>query len=231
MSNNKLFRIKIFVIILILIVSSCRKNAETNFDVNKLFENNETVKNKFLDTSNIDNKSVLNVISDIKKLDSNYNFIKNFVVNNGNPNWKKVISNELFINHIKIQNLGSDPNAQNQEIPRKVFLIPFTKESDTISGILACVNEKENFTYKFYDRKKLEILYNSNDTIKKSRENIFAIFAFFENFINQRNSTSVDGIYSEIFSNVNIDFKNTAQNNNTSNSIYQINSGLQEFHI
>lgn len=166
------------------------------------------------------------MISDIKKLDSNYNFIKNFVVNNGYPNWKKVISNELFMNHIKIQNLGSDPNVQNQEIPRKVFLIPFTKKSDTISGILACVNEKENFTYKFYDRKRLEILYNSNDTIKNSRENILAIFAFFENFINQRNSTVVEGIYNETFSNVNIDFKSTPQNISSNFNNYQANSGF-----
>jgi hypothetical protein len=104
MSLSKLVSIQVFLFILFLTVSSCRKNTETNIDEKKIIENNEIVKYKFLDTSNIHDYSILNVISDIRKLDSNYNFIKNLLLIMDIQFGKKlsVMNNSLVTSKFKI---------------------------------------------------------------------------------------------------------------------------------
>jgi len=108
------------------------------------------------------------------------------------PVWNKSITTPSD------KNTASGVNGRDagSDVPQ-LFLIPFQASDGSLNSYLFCAKSGDEFTYRYYKKDKLSILYAANDTIRGLREGLLSVFGFFEKKVNNKDSLKIAGIYNK----------------------------------
>lgn len=172
--------------IVFTLTPSCRKTH----DVQE--RPNDDLVQKFFQIPDDANKALSSVIADIKKQDDKYHFVSQLISKYGLPVWNKSITNPSDKNTAGVVN-GRGTGSDGPQL----YLIPFQASDGSVSSYLFCAKSGEEFTYRYYKKDKLSILYAANDTIKGLREGLLSVFGFFEKKVNNKDSLKIAGIYNK----------------------------------
>lgn len=174
--------------VLLFFISSCRKVK----DIEAPPEKDDAVVENFFQIPEGASEGLRNVIADIKKQDDKYHFVNQLVSKYGLPVWNKSITNPSDKNTAGVVN-GRGAGSDDPQL----FLIPFQASDGSVSSYLFCAKSSDEFTYRYYKKDKLSILYAANDTIKGLREGLLSVFGFFEKKVNNKDSLKIAGIYNK----------------------------------
>jgi hypothetical protein len=183
----------IAVLIVFTLTPSCRKIHEVQE------RPDDELVQKFFRVPDDANESLRSIIADIKRQEDKHHFVNQLAGKYGLPLWNKSITNPQERKNTGLAN-GRGSGAEGPQL----FLIPFQANDGSISSYLFCAKSGEEFTYRYYKKDRLSILYAANDTIKALREGLLSVFGFFEKKINNKDSLKIAGIYNKQFKKVSI---------------------------
>ena len=204
---------------MLLLFIGCRK-SDRNFteQITQPKQSYEELKKQFFNTSTAD-PEVQKVASDIKKQDSIFKFLPDFVKKNGIPKWDKVLytvrsgTQEISGKQSAANNTsGSRTSSLNENNSEGVFFIPLqsTTSSEVKAYITAYKHNDSLYTYRLYNRDSLNAVQASTNQIKTNLLNTQAVFGYFEKTINNKDSITIQNP-------VNGKIKNTSIHFNTNN--------------
>ncbi|TAE17994.1 MAG: hypothetical protein EAY72_00890, partial [Bacteroidetes bacterium] len=216
-------------ILAFLLFAGCRKQDNILPEVT---QNYEELKSQFFDTNSASDVEIKKLAADIKKQDSIFKFLPDFVRKNGLPKWDKVIYKTKNSSKLNGRtNASFSPNSLNTAANRSVstnnnydnqglFFIPLqsTNSQAVKSYITAYKHNDSLYTYRIYNKDSLNAIQPSSNEEKNKLLNTQAVFGYFEKSINNVDSVNIISPVNATLKNVNISFDTNPSSSN-SNSI------------
>lgn len=207
--------------LLLLCIWACRKTDKPQNEAQTISQNYSQLKAQFFNTAAAD-PEVQKVAADIKRQDSFFKFLPDFVKKNGIPKWDKAI--------YKVQTKGS--TRQSSSIANRtssadsgaqgVFFIPLqsTTSSEIKSYITAYKHNDSFYTYRLYNRDSLNNVHPSTSELKTNLLNTQAVFGVFEKSINGKDSIQIQSPVQGKIKNASLTIgeQQTGRNSNTNRS-------------
>jgi hypothetical protein len=195
---EKLIKWTVPIFLTFLIFTGCRK-TENIWSIPKMAtENYNPLKSKFFNASTAD-QEVQKVAADIRKQDSLFKFLPEFVKKNGMPIWDKVLyktkgkSIAAFLGNIQTESNSIANNSSNTstEGEQGLFFIPLQAQNsqEIKSYITAYKLGDSTYTYKLYNKDSLSSNSYQDGNTKKALVNSLGILAFFEKSINNQETS------------------------------------------
>lgn len=222
-------------ILVFLLFAGCRKNGSVFSDTNL---NYEELKSKFFNTTSTSDSEIKKLADDIKKQDSIFKFLPDFVRKNGLPKWDKVVyktsskSNlakrqNSSISTNSVSSITNSSSSSYNDDGQGVFLIPLqSQNSQEIKSYITAIKHNDSvYSYRLYNRDSLSRINPRSGTAKNNLRNIQAVFGFFEKNINGIDSIEIKGPASSAkIKNVQLSFENPKGSNNVNLSADESNS-------
>ncbi len=207
-------RILIFVSIVFGVLTftfSCKKIDQSSKSVNL-----EIDVVHFFNLSDTVPTEIKKIALDLEKQNGFKQQLKEFVKANGFPVWAKSLL--LTDNTTKTSlNKGAGSKSTETNIEDGLFFIPLKDEgTGEIKSYISCVKHKDSvYTYRLYNKAQVtNIEVQQNDTLKNFRNRVLSVFAYFEEKINNSNSTYFGGKTNSKIKNISI----KALSNNSNNA-------------
>lgn len=190
----------------------------------------EELKTKFFNTNSTADSEIRKLAADIKKQDSIFKFLPDFVRKNGLPKWDKVIyktssnskvsggqNSSVFTNSITASANSSSSTSNNDD--QGVFFIPLqSQNSQEIKSYITAYKHNDSlYTYRLYNKDSLNAVQAGSTDTKNNLLNTQAVFGFFEKSINNVDSVNINAPVIATIKSVNISFDSpsSASSNNT----------------
>jgi Metallopeptidase toxin 3 len=224
--NGHIFKWTVVILTTVLFFSGCRKFDSITPDKP---QNYQELKEKFFNTNSTNDIEIKKLASDIKKQDSIFKFLPDFVRKNGLPKWDKVIYKTG--NHSKIGGQSNQPissnavastaSSSNNNEDQGVFLIPLQSQNSSLvqSYITAYKHNDSLYTYRLYNKDSLNNVQAGSNTTKNNLLNTQAVFGYFEKSINNVDSININSPIDATIKNVNINFNTTGSSNISNNNL------------
>jgi len=204
----------------------CKKSDTLESDNSKSYS---TLKERFFNTSKIDDKEIKKLAADIKRQDSIFKFLPEFVKQNGIPRWDKILYKSRTHKNNVQQRLSpttnssftpSTANSANGNGNQGIFLIPLQSitSPEIQSYITAYKHDDSLYTYRLFNRDSINSIQPGSISTKANMLNTQAIFAYFEKSVNNVDSISIQSPTNGNIKNVNINFDSTSQQGSLANS-------------
>lgn len=192
--------VRLCLLFLVLFALGCKKDL---LEKSQLIEDNNIQDPILAFTSlpaNADNDLKL-IVANILSTEERTPFLRDYARINGYPVWDKVYSNEPISGSssggeitIKSSNSsGNNKNGKKSSISQKFFLIPLIdKKTKEVKSYIACEKKNDSaFIFRTYNKAAiLEKRTLDNGTQDINTKALLAGFAFFENRINGKKSSS-----------------------------------------
>jgi hypothetical protein len=224
--NGHIFKWTVVILTTFLLFSGCRKFDSITPDKP---QNYQELKEKFFNTNSTNDIEIKKLASDIKRQDSIFKFLPDFVRKNGLPKWDKVIyktSNHSSIGGQSNQTIQSNAvtstsSSSNNNEDQGVFLIPLQSQNSSLvqSYITAYKHNDSLYTYRLYNKDSLNNVQAGSSTTKNNLLNTQAVFGYFEKSINNVDSININVPLDATIKNVNINFNTTGSSNISNNNV------------
>ncbi len=179
----------------ILSYSSCKKKdfEEINrADSNRLSEG--ISKQKFFNHHDDLDSQVVNIIKDLRRQDTIFNFVEHFIEKNGYPIWNLTDGNY----HANINGLALENSLGTTTTDTLLYFIPFKRtDVKSVNTIIACTQVGNKYSYKLLKRQYYEYRVLTLSTFNSFDRSALAVFAYFEQRVNH-----IDSIELGYFKNV-----------------------------
>jgi hypothetical protein len=212
----------ILLLSITLIFLNCRKTDSGFSNQDKQTQDYSQLKKQFFNASAAD-PEVQKVANDIKKQDSIFKFLPNFVKKNGIPKWDKVLYQVKKGETTTASSNGrgsSTARTFTEDGSQGIFLIPLqsTTSPDIQSYITAYKHNDSLYTYRLYNKDSLSTIHPDSIQAKTNLLNTEAVFGYFEKTINGKDSISVTAPANGQLKNVKIGFDTTVQSGRHGNT-------------
>ncbi len=224
--NGQILKWTTAIFLAFLFFVGCRKYDSIMPDTN---QNYEELKTKFFNINSTTDKEIKKLAADIRKQDSIFKFLPDFVRKNGLPKWDKVIyktSNHSNVagrqsSTIRTNSVTSSANISsntNSSEDQGVFFIPLQSQNsqEVKSYITAYKHNDSLYTYRLYNKDSLNTIQAGSNSTKNNLLNTQAVFGYFEKSINNVDSVNINSPLSATIKNVNISFDTPPSSSSTS---------------
>jgi hypothetical protein len=197
-------RVSLIVLTLLVLISGCRK-SDNIFTVQP--NDYRELKKQFFNASTAD-PEVQKVAADIKKQDSIFKFLPDFVKKNGIPKWDKVLYKVSGMGNATLQSGNrSAARISTEDNSQGMFFIPLQSQSTgkIQSYIAAFKHGDSTYTYKLFNKDSLERDNPGNTAARNATINSLGVLAYFEKTINNQPTSQYKLSQSET-----VEFKNPA---------------------
>lgn len=210
--NGQLIKWTASILLTFLIFTGCRKTDNIWSDPIMATENYDFLKSKFFNASTAD-QEVQKVAADIRKQDSLFKFLPEFVKKNGMPIWDKVlyktkgknIAASLGNVQTESNSIANNSSSTSTESEQGLFFIPLQSQNsqEIKSFITAYKHGDSTYTYKLYNKDSLSSNSYQDGNTKKALINSLGVLAFFEKSINNQETSQYNLSSNEV-----VEFKN-----------------------
>ncbi|MFN3794094.1 MAG: hypothetical protein ACK4RX_05465 [Chitinophagaceae bacterium] len=213
--NEHILKWTVTFILVFLLFAGCRKYDILSPDTS---QNYEELKSKFFNTTSTSDSEIKKLAENVKKQDSIFKFLPDFVRKNGLPKWDKVVyKTSSKSNLAKRQNSSTSTNSatsttntssSSYDGEQGVFLIPLqSQNSQEIKSYITAYKHNDSlYTYRLYNKDSLNSIQPGSITTKNNLLNAQAVFGYFEKSINNVDSVNITSPLNATIKNVTIDF-------------------------
>jgi hypothetical protein len=217
-TSKNIFKWSLLILVVLNSTISCKK---IDLNASEAIENNSELKSRFFNTSSINDVEIKKLVNDIRKKDSIFKFLPDFVSKNGMPQWDKV----LYKVNKKSKTANSFQNSSNNldsSGTQGLFIIPFqSQNSPRIQSYITAYKHNDSlYTYRLYNKDTLNSLHPTTNSAKKDLMNSQAILGHFEKTVNNIDSIIIPRTSNSNFvlKNVNLGFTETNNASFTNNN-------------
>lgn len=219
---------KTFTLLLLLLTFyGCRKSDSILTDTP---QNYEQLKSKFFNTSSVNDNEIKNLAEDIKKQDSIFNFLPDFVKKNGIPKWDKVIyktstgknvnTRQSLVTTNSTSSQSSVVTNTNNGNSQGIFFIPLQSQNskEIKSYITAYKHNDSVYTYRLYNKDSLNAVQTGSSITSNNLLTTQAVFGVFEKSINNIDSVNIKSPRNGTIRNAKINFNPSTEPNSINKS-------------
>ncbi len=211
-----LVKMKLFIPFLILatvLQMSCKK-TDRDFAIKSL-DDYSTLRERFFNTSNAD-APIKSLAANMKKQDSIFKFLPNFVKKNGIPRWDKVLYKDSQANNST--NQSNSFSSLEGDSEQALFFIPLqsTISTNVIGYITAYKHNDTLYSYRVYNKDSLSTINAGFNYSKDNLLNTQIVIAYFERILNEQNEYIVSKPSAGVIKGANISFSSQPNSNYTS---------------
>ena len=211
-----ILKLTIASVLAFVFIVGCSKYESTSTDST---QNYEELKSKFFNTNSTTDIEIKKLAADIKKQDSIFKFLPDFVRKNGLPKWDKVIyktssnskvteSQNSLVSTNSIKTIANSSSYTSNNNNQGVFFIPLQSQNsqEIKSYIIAYKHNDSLYTYRLYNKDSLNAIQAGSAATKNNLLNTQAVFGFFEKSINNVDSVNIKTPVNATIKNVQINF-------------------------
>lgn len=152
---------------------------------------------QFFNTNTTNDTVIKKLAADIRRQDSMFHFLPDFITKNGIPRWDKVIyssnhsnsGNQLSTYGVNAAgSLTKHSQSSTNEGSQGIFFIPLqAQNANTIQSYIVAYKHNDNlYTYRLYNRDSLNAIQPKTVEAKNNLLNTQAMFGYFEKEINNQ---------------------------------------------
>lgn len=222
-NSNLISKLLVFFVAIFLTFSGCRKSDVIGIDGKPDYE---TLKKQFFNTDAANDIEITNLAKDIKRQDSIFKFLPEFVKKNGMPKWDKVLyktknrngtssKSPTIVSNNQVATFGDNPTTTPTQ---GVFFIPLqsTTSNEVKSYITAYKHNDSLYTYRLYNKDSLAEVRTNNPQEKSNLLNTEAVFGYFEKTVNNKDSAVIsNGINKTVIKNASLTIKDKGVGNSS----------------
>ncbi|MFN7539744.1 MAG: hypothetical protein ACK5RQ_06810 [Bacteroidota bacterium] len=223
-ANTKhLIRFTTAIAFVFLFFTGCRKYDGL---FTETAQNYEELKSSFFNTNSTQDIEIKKLAGDIKKQDSIFQFLPDFVKKNGIPKWDKVFyKTNRGSNLVRSENIISNSSSTAHESSKNqssnsqgIFFIPLQSQgsSEIKSYITAIKHNDSLYSYRLYNKDSLNKIVPKSKAEESNLLTTQSVFGHFEKAINNTDSISVGSSKKGTIKNARISFEPPIALNNTS---------------
>lgn len=212
--KTKFVKLMFAIMLIFLTFNSCRKN---DFVLQNNSQNYEDLKAEFFNTSITNDTEVKYLAADIKKQDSIFKFLPDFVRKNGIPKWDKVFyktnkGTSLYVKQksISINSISTSSQTTNSSSNSQgIFFIPLqSQNSNEIKSYITAYKHNDSlYSYRLYNKDSINKIVPKTKVEEQNLLTTQSVFGHFEKDINNADSVIIGGAKKGIIKNARISFE------------------------
>jgi hypothetical protein len=222
-NKNKFFNLSVGLVTFSIILFGCLK--KDNF-IDNQSQTYQELQKEFFNTSTTNDIEIKKLAEDIKKQDSLFKFLPNFVKKNGVPKWDKVLYKTKSNLTRGGQSIGlittnssnsTTTNTTTGNTNKGIFFIPLkSQNSNEIKSYITAYKHNDSlYTYRLYNKDSLNSIQAGTSETKRNLQTTQAVFGYFEKSVNNNDSINITKPTNSTIKNVSISFDNPSVGNNT----------------